>query len=359
MINFSGKRYFLTLLIFTFILTSLTGCGKGIDVAFITDMGTVQDGSFNQGAYEGITRYLEGKDKTSKIYEPDGASTAAYLKNIKAAVRDGADVIVCPGVLFEEAIYTAQKKYPRVHFILVDGEPHNESGKDRTIKNNTMPVMFAEEQAGFLAGYAAVRDGNTELGFVGGTNQESVIQFGYGFVQGADYAAIEAGKNVNVKYCYANTFLESDEVKSMCSAWYKGGTQVVFACGGAMGRSVIAAAEENGGKVIGVDIDQSKDSETVITSAEKMLGNAVYYGLSDYYSDQFKGGSVYEMNATNGGVGLEMENSRFESFTEEQYKAILDQLISGRIVPYNAVDHGNTSDLELVNTQVYYLELNN
>ena len=358
MTDFCKNRYVLCILTMILWSLSLSGCGKNTDIAFITDMGTVQDGSFNQGAYEGVTRYLEGKDKTCRIYEPDGASTAEYLKNIKAAVHDGADVIVCPGVLFEEAIYSAQKKYPRVHFILVDGVPHDASGRDRTIKKNTMPIMFAEEQAGFLAGYSAVRDGNTELGFVGGTNQESVIQFGYGFVQGADYAAIETGRNVNIKYCYANTFLESDEVKSMCSAWYKGGTQVIFACGGAMGRSVFAAAEENGGKVIGVDVDQSKDSETIITSAEKMLGNAVYYGLSDSYSDQFKGGSVYEMNATNGGIGLEMENSRFESFTEDQYKAILDQLISGRIVPYSTVDHGNTSDLELVNTQVYYLELN-
>ena len=358
MTDFCKNRYVLCILTMILWSLSLSGCGKNTDIAFITDMGTVQDGSFNQGAYEGVTRYLEGKDKTCRIYEPDGASTAEYLKNIKAAVHDGADVIVCPGVLFEEAIYSAQKKYPRVHFILVDGVPHDASGRDRTIKKNTMPIMFAEEQAGFLAGYSAVRDGNTELGFVGGTNQESVIQFGYGFVQGADYAAIEAGRNVNIKYCYANTFLESDEVKSMCSAWYRGGTQVIFACGGAMGRSVFAAAEENGGKVIGVDVDQSKDSETIITSAEKMLGNAVYYGLSESYSDQFKGGSVYEMNATNGGIGLEMENSRFESFTEDQYKAILDQLISGRIVPYSAADHGNTSDLELVNTQVYYLELN-
>ena len=126
-----------------------------------------------------------------------------------------------------------------------------------------------------------------------------------------------------------------------------------------MGRSVFAAAEENGGKVIGVDVDQSKDSESVITSAEKMLGNAVYNGLNDYYSGSFKGGSVYEMNAANGGVRLEMENSRFESFTEEQYKTIFDQLASGRIVPYNATDHGNTSDLELVSTEVFYLELEN
>lgn len=342
------------LMIFT-----LSGCGKGIDIAFVTDMGTVNDGSFNQGAYEGVKSFSEATSKTNKVYEPEGATTDAYLKNIKAAVKDGADVIVCPGVLFEEAIYTAQNKYPKVSFILLDGEPHNEEGDDFTINENTMSVMFSEEQAGFLAGYSAVRDGNTELGFVGGTNQDSIIQFGYGFVQGADYAAIEMGVNVTVKYCYANTFIESDEVKNMTSAWYRGGTQVIFACGGAMGNSIISAAEENGGKVIGVDIDQSTASQTVITSAEKMLTNAVYTGLYSYYNGSFTGGGTLEMNASNGGIALEMENSRFEVFSRVEYDAIFEQLSSGRIVPYASTSYGNTSDLELINTEVYYLELNN
>ena len=342
-----------------FVTFALAGCGKGIDIAFVTDMGTVSDGSFNQGAYEGVARFTEETGKVSKVYEPDEASTDAYLKNIKAAVKDGADVIVCPGVLFEEAIFTAQKKYPKVDFILLDGEPHNAAGDDFTIRENTMPVMFSEEQAGFLAGYSAVRDGNTELGFVGGTNQDSIIQFGYGFIQGADYAAIERGVNVTIKYCYANTFLESDEVKNMAGAWYRGGTQVIFACGGAMGRSIISAAEENNGKVIGVDIDQSTLSETVITSAEKMLANSVYMGLNSYYNGTFSGGQVCEMNAANGGIALEMENSRFETFSEVEYGTVFSLLAEGRIVPYSTTSYGNTSDLELINTEVYYLELNN
>ncbi|MCR4806726.1 MAG: BMP family ABC transporter substrate-binding protein [Lachnospiraceae bacterium] len=338
---------------------TLTGCGKGIDIGFITDMGTVYDGSFNQGTYEGVQRFADEKGKTCKVYEPDGVTDDDYLKNIKQAVKDGADVIVCPGYLFEETVFKAQKKYPKVEFILVDGQPHNKDGSDQTIRENTMPIVFAEDQAGFLAGYAAVRDGNTDLGFVGGTNSEPVVRFGYGFVQGADYAAIEMGINVTVRYCYANTFLESADVKSMTSAWYKGGTQVIFACGGAMGKSIIAAAEENGGKVIGVDIDQSSDSETVITSAEKMLGNAVYTGLSNFYDETFIGGTLYEMDAANNGVGLEMANSRFSSFTQEEYDTIFARLVSGSIVPYRSTDYGNTSDLELVSTEVYYMELKN
>ena len=344
----------ISLVLMTF---ALTGCGKGIDIAFITDMGTVYDGSFNQGTYEGVLKFTEETGKTSKVYEPDGATIDEYLKNIKQAVKDGADVIVCPGYLFEETIFKAQDKYPKVEFILVDGQPHNEDGSDYTIEDNTMPIVFSEEQAGFLAGYAAVRDGNTELGFMGGTNQDSVIRFGYGCVQGADYAAIEMGTNVRIRYCYANTFLENDDVKSMTSAWYKGGTQVIFACGGAMGKSVFAAAEENGGKAIGVDIDQSTVSETIITSAKKELGNAVYQGLSNFYDGTFTGGTLYEMDAANAGVGLEMDNARFKSFTREEYDTVYARLVSGGIVPYRATDYGNTSDLELISTEVYYMEL--
>ncbi len=344
----------ISLVLMTF---TLAGCGKGIDIAFITDMGTVYDGSFNQGTYEGVVKFAEESGKTCKVYEPDGVTGEEYLKNIKQAVKDGAEVVVCPGYLFEETIYKAQKKYPKVEFILVDGQPHNADGSDYTVEANTMPIVFSEEQAGFLAGYAAVRDGNRELGFMGGNAQDSVIRFGYGFVQGADYAAIEMGVNVSIRYCYANTFLESDDVKNMTSAWYKGGTQVIFACGGAMGKSVFAAAEENGGKVIGVDIDQSPVSETIITSAKKELGNAVYQGLVNYYDGTFTGGTLYEMDAANAGVGLEMDNARFSTFTREEYDNVYARLVSGGIVPYRATDYGNTSDLELVSTEVYYMEL--
>lgn len=344
----------ISLVLMTF---TLAGCGKGIDIAFITDMGTVYDGSFNQGTYEGVVKFAEESGKTCKVYEPDGVTGEEYLKNIKQAVKDGAEVVVCPGYLFEETIYKAQKKYPKVEFILVDGQPHNADGSDYTVEANTMPIVFSEEQAGFLAGYAAVRDGNRELGFMGGNAQDSVIRFGYGFVQGADYAAIEMGVNVSIRYCYANTFLESDDVKNMTSAWYKGGTQVIFACGGAMGKSVFAAAEENGGKVIGVDIDQSPVSETIITSAKKELGNAVYQGLMNYYDGTFTGGTLYEMDAANAGVGLEMDNARFSTFTREEYDNVYARLVSGGIVPYRATDYGNTSDLELVSTEVYYMEL--
>lgn len=335
----------------------LAGCGEKTEIALITDIGTVTDGSFNQGVWQGIERYTNETGKTCEFYRPTGTDIKSYMKTIKTAVKKGAKVVVCPGELFGEAVFQAQKKYPKVSFILIDGTPHNEDYSDETIGPNTMAVVFADEESGFLAGYAAVRDGYKHLGFLGGDTQEPVIRYGYGFVQGADYAAIELGTMININYCYGKTFEESPAMKDLAASWYQSGTQLIFACAGSMGHSVMRAAEENGGRVIGVDVDQSRESDTVVTSALKSLENAAYSGLKSFYGDKTGFGEIYRMDAANDGVGLPMDSSRFVNFNDAQYNAIFDQLVSGKVEPYAGTDFGNTFDLTLVNTTVSYLEL--
>ncbi|MCR4656905.1 MAG: BMP family ABC transporter substrate-binding protein [Lachnospiraceae bacterium] len=335
----------------------LAGCGEKDEIALITDIGTVEDGSFNQGVWEGIQRYVGETGKNCHYYKPKDMNDESYMKSIKEAVKGGAKIIVCPGELFGEVIYAAQFKYPKIHFLMIDGTPHNEDYSDETIADNTMAIVFSDEQAGFLAGYAAVKEGYTNLGFLGGDTQEPVIRYGYGFVQGADYAAIEMGTMININYCYGKTFEESQAMKELAASWYQGGTQVIFACAGGMGKSVMKAAEENNGKVIGVDIDQSRESDTVITSAMKHLSSASYLGLSDFYNDSFKGGETLLLDAANDGVGLSMETSRFNNFSDAQYNAIYAQLVDGKLVPYAGTNFGNTFDLTLVNTTVSYQEI--
>ncbi|MBP5383690.1 MAG: BMP family ABC transporter substrate-binding protein [Lachnospiraceae bacterium] len=349
------KKFLLTAALLMLIL--LCGCSeKKGSVALITDVGTVEDGSYNQGAWEGIKEYCDEQEVPIPYayYQPKEAMRDSYLEAIDQAVSDGATLIVCPGYLPEEAVYVAQKEYSKIRFILLDGVVHNADLTDYTIKKNVMQIVFAEEQAGFLAGYAAVRDGYTHLGFIGGEAEDSVIRFGYGFVQGADYAAIEMGRQVEIRYTYAGTYFESADVLSYASDAYSMGTEVIFACGGAMGRSVMDAAEACGGKVIGVDVDQSEESPTVITSALKNLSHSVYNGVSDYMNDRFKGGVTTTMNASNNGIGLAMENSQFRNFTKEDYDAIYTRLINASIEPYAQTNDGTTDDLLLVNTTVLY-----
>ena len=331
----------------------------GYELALVTDLGTIDDKSFNQGAWEGLKKYAEENSITYKYYQPQEGTTDAYLETIGLAIEGGAKLVVCPGFLFEEPIYIAQDKYPDIHFILLDGEPHDADYNYKT-GSNVMPILFQEDQAGFLAGYAAVKDGYTKLGFMGGMAVPAVIRFGYGFVQGAEFAAEEDGvTGVEVMYNYTGGFAATPEAQSMAASWYQNGTEVIFGCGGAVGNSVMAAAQEKNAKTIGVDVDQSSESDTVITSAMKLLSNSVYDGVKDFYDGKFPGGKTSVFTVENNGVGLPMETSKFEKFSQEQYDAIYKKLADGEItlVQFSEDNNDPTKDLTgLTNTKVTYVE---
>lgn len=328
----------------------------GYELALVTDLGTIDDKSFNQGAWEGMKKYAEENGISYKYYQPQEGTTDSYVETIGLAVEGGAKLVVCPGFLFEEPVFIVQDQYPDVHFILLDGEPHNGDYSEFKTNDTVMPILFQEDQAGYLAGYAAVKDGMTKLGFMGGMAVPAVIRYGYGFVQGADAAAKELGVNVEVMYNYTGAFAATPEAQAMAASWYQNGTEVVFGCGGAVGNSVMAAAEEAGAKVIGVDVDQSSESDTVITSAMKMLSNSVYDGVKAFYDGSFPGGQTSVFTAENDGVGLPMETSKFESFTQADYDALFADMKAGKITINNNTEDSTTADLTLSNTKVSFVE---
>ncbi len=306
-----------------------SGKSDTYELALITDVGTIDDKSFNQGAWEGVEAYAKENNITYKYYKPAEKSDSAYINSIDLAVKGGAKVVVCPGFLFEVPIYTVQTKYPEVNFVILDGAPHA-GDNNIDIAPNTYSIFYAEEQAGFLAGYSIVKEGYTKLGFMGGIAVPPVERFGYGFVQGADYAAKEMGlsDDIQIKYTYVGNFDASPENQAKASAWYNEGTEVIFGCGGAVGNSVMKAAETAGAKSIGVDVDQSEESATVITSAMKNLSKSVYDALADYYAGNFPGGKSVSLDASHEGVELPMSTSRFEKFTQADYDTIYGKIVS-------------------------------
>lgn len=312
----------------------VSGAGNGAELALVTDIGTIDDKSFNQGAWEGLVKYAEENGISKKYYIPAEKTTSSYIETIDLAIEGGAKLVVCPGYLFEETVYKVQYLYPDIKFILLDGEPH--SGNEYETASNVMPVIFQEDQAGFLAGYAAVRDGYTKLGFMGGMAAPAVIRYGYGFIQGADAAAAEMGSTaVEVLYHYTGDFVASPETQALAAAWFEAGTEVIFGCGGGVGNSVMVAAETAGKAMIGVDIDQSVESTAVITSAMKELSVSVYDGIKAFYADAFPGGKTTVYNAKNNGIKLPMETSKFRSFTQEEYEAVFEKLVSEEIAVLN------------------------
>jgi len=337
------------------VATASEASADGYELALVTDLGTIDDKSFNQGAWEGLTRYADENGVSYKYYQPQEGTTDSYIETIGLAIEGGAKLVVCPGFLFEEPVFTVQDQYPDVNFILLDGEPHDADYNYKTAEN-VMAILFQEDQPGYMAGYAAVKDGMTKLGFMGGMAVPAVIRYGYGFVQGADAAAAEMGTNVEVMYNYTGAFAATPEAQAMAASWYQNGTEVIFGCGGAVGNSVMAAAEEAKSKVIGVDVDQSSESDTVITSAQKFLSNAVYDGVKAFYDGSFPGGATTTFTAENDGIGLPMETSKFEQFTQEDYDALYAKLSGGEITINNSTEDSTTADLTLTNTTVSFVE---
>ena len=308
--------------------------GSKTDVAFVTDVGNIDDQSFNQYTWQGVKDFCAANNLNANYYRPTEDSDSARLEQMDNAVNDGAKAIVVAGYLFEGSIAEAQTKYPDIQFVVLDV---SSLGKAETGKNVAL-ITYREEQAGYLAGYAAVYDGYKKLGFLGGMAVPAVIRYGYGFVQGAEAAAKEIGAtDVSINYWYSGDFKATDEVKTKMDSWYSAGTEVVFACGGPVCTSCDAAAKANGGKMIGVDVDQSGQFDTVITSAMKALANSVNLALTDSMNNGWKFTEAYAgketvLGAAEDCVGLPMETSKFTKFTKEQYDTLYKSIVDGSLV---------------------------
>lgn len=329
------KKMFASLLALSMMLV---GCGGGSDdkkddtpvIALVTDQGTISDKSFNQSAWEAVEKYGKDNDLGYKYYKPATFDTAGYTAQIENAVDNGAKVIVCPGFKFSETIANVQEKYADVKFILIDATPANADQEPVEPKDNVYCALYKEAQPGYLAGYAAVKEGYTKLGFMGGISLPAVINYGYGYLQGANDAAKELNINVEVKYAYTGTFNESPDIKSKSAGWYNTGTEVIFSCGGQICNSVFAAADEAGKMSIGVDSDQKEASKTVLTSAMKGVNKTVADEIKAAFDNTFKGGT-HILDATGDYVGLSPDFSRFKKFTKEDYDKVFADVKDGNV----------------------------
>ena len=340
---------------------TMTSSDGKYQVAFVTDVGQLKDKSFNQGTFDGVKLYANANGLSYKYYQPANGSEATdddRYDAMKAAVEGGAEVVVCAGYLQEAALKRAATDFPDTPFVFIDGYPlTDDAGNTLT---NVAGISFQEEQAGYLAGYAAVKDGFTKLGFSGGgggTN-DACCRFGYGYVQGANAAASEMDVTVDMNYSweYGATFSASTELQTMISGWYSNGTEIVFACGGAMFQSIAAAASANDKYVIGVDVDQSGESDYVVTSAMKGLSDAVQWAVGHVYDGTFSeiGGTGTSLGVKDSAVALPTaaDSWRFETFTVEEYEALYQQMLDGTLVVDNDFSKLETTEWSNVNLNI-------
>ena len=373
----------LTALVMVLGMVPMAAMAEGDKIALVTDVGTIDDESFNQACWQAVEAYATANNIPYVYYQPTADSTDARLQSIDQAVAEGATVIVMPGYLFGATLVTCMEDYPEVKFVAVDV-----AAGDLTLDYvnfveptaNTVCLTFSEEQAGYLAGYAAVKDGYTKLGFLGGMAVPAVIRYGYGFVQGADAAAKELGTNIEINYTYGGQFNGTPEVTAKMEGWYQAGTEIVFACGGGIYTSAVDAAKKvEGAKVIGVDVDQSgiiaayaagegasaddiaKYADMTVTSAMKGLAPTTIDTLTDVLVngkwDDYKtkidtlglvSGDDPSLNYVQIPASTQFEDGKF---TEADYKALVKGMFDGTI----KVSNDTSKEPAVTNVTVEYL----
>ena len=325
------------------------------EIAFILEGINLKDKAFNQGTWEGVKKFALENDITYRYYELINGINASDIdryNTIVQAIENGAKIIVATGFMQASALMEAAQNFKDVKFIFVDGWS---IGLD-----NVTAVTFKEEQSGYLAGYAAVMEGYTKLGFSGGGGGTNpyVQRFGYGYIQGANDAAKAKGINIEMNYSwqYGAAFAASPEHKAMLAGWYSTGTEVVFACGGSMCQSAFAAADENGGKVIGVDVDQSGDSATVITSAMKGLREGTAYALAKFFDGKWAeiSDKTESLGADKDAVGLPVDTWSLKNFSVKDYEKVLGKIKSGDIKVDDVVKGAETKSYS--NVTVDYIQ---
>ena len=342
-------------------------------VAMITDYGDITDQSFNQTTYEACKAFAEDNSIEFSYFKPAGDNTADRVAMIEKAVDEGFNVIVMPGYAFGGAIVEAAPEFPDVKFIALDvaagdlletavakaGEsydfnPSNWDLNKYVDMSNVYCAVYQEELCGYMAGYAAVKLGYKQLGFLGAMAVPAVVRYGYGFVQGVNAAATELNiaDQVSVKYVYGNKFAPAPEITAVMDTWFKGGTEVVFACGGGIYASAAeAAAKVEGAKVIGVDVDQAGiidgkygDGMTV-TSAMKGLAPTVKTVLAAISADKWAdfGGKIETLGLVSetpedNYVQLAGSTQFADGFTQDDYKTLVASMFKGDIKVDNSTE---------------------
>lgn len=375
------KKRILAALLAGVMTLSLVACGGGNDkkgdaasssdmkIAMVTDSGDITDQSFNQTTYESCKAWSEKNGVEFNYFKPEADSDEARNASVDQAIADGANIVVLPGYMFAAAIVEQAELYPDVKFIALDvgagdicekgvgeGYTYNPADYDVTEYYNTENVYcctYQEEFSGYMAGYAAVKLGYKHLGFLGGMSVPAVTRFGYGFIQGADAAAVELNiaDQVAVEYVCGGQFYGDADITAYMDTWYSSkGVEVVFACGGGIYTSAAEAAVKAGGKVIGVDSDQSGiineyEENLTVTSAMKGLAptiqtilTAIQEGNWENYVGKIDNLGLVSENPADNYVQLPVETTQWaDGFQEADYNELVKAMYNGEVTVSNDI----------------------
>ena len=352
----------LTTLLAVMLAVTLFGCQKEpkvdenhYDVVFLADLGSIYDGGFNEHSFYGIKNYCEDHNLKYTYLQPAGADDESRKVIFEQAANTmTAEVVVAVGYLWDAALCQEIPNYPNLKVVFVDADDlynidYNYDGVDDSLshQDNLAMITFAEQDCGYMAGYAVVMEGYRKLAFFGGMAVPAVVRFGYGWLEGAEQAAKDLGLEegaLECKYYYTGTFDASPDLVTFVANWYTEGTEIVFSCGGTIVNSALQAAKDTGADkmLVGVDTDEyytrkadGTDCEPrFVTSAMKSLENTIYNAVEAAY----KGGADWAKYTDAGLIRLGAKEEaaiiapyraeNWKNFTEADYKALNEKVVS-------------------------------
>ena len=294
--------------------------GTGFKIGMVTDVGGVNDGSFNQSAWEGLQRAGEAFGCEVKYIESKG--DADYVPNIESFLDEDYDLIVCVGYMMADAVRDAAELYPDQKFAIID----DASNADL---DNVTCMMFEQEQASYLVGLAAGYTTESNIvGFVTGAANETMNSFGYGYCAGV----LDANPDATILQYNANNFGDASGGKTAVNTMVTKGADVVFHAAGGTGIGVIDGCKENKIWAIGVDSDQSPLApETILTSALKRVDNACYDATKKAILGTLEGGvATYDLAA--GGVDIAPTTDNLSKDVLEKIEKAKKDIIAGDLV---------------------------
>jgi len=308
--------------------TTTSGSGGNSNTSFkvglSTDIGGLNDRSFNHLAFVGLQRADRELGVQTRVVQ--SKSPADYIPNLSALARQGYNLIIGVGFTEIQALAAVAKQFPKSHFAIVDV-----SNADEGNLKNVQGLLFKEQEAGYLAGYAAAlaakaRSGST-VSSVGGQKQPPVDRYIAGYQAGAK-AAVPGIKVLNG---YSQDFANQAKCKEVALNQINGGSVVVFQVAGGCGLGALDAAKERSVWGVGVDADQAYLGTHVLTSALKRVDTAVYDSIRDAKNGKFKGGQDTVYGIQDEGVGIGKFSPKTPKEIPGKVDAVRKQIISGKI----------------------------
>lgn len=313
----------------------LGGCSKTLDdsrfkVGMVSDVGGVNDMSFNQSAWSGMKEF---GDRTGSIVRYlESSQVTEYASNLDRFADQNYDLIFGVGNAMFSSVELAARSNPELKYVIIDNDC------DETDLENITGIVFRAQESAFLVGYIAALSTKTDkVGFIGGIPMDIVDQFHYGYLSGIRYAEKETGKKIGVTIQYAQTFTDSSIGKAIASKLFRDGCDIIFHAAGGAAAGIIESAKETGNFIIGVDSDQSYLSpEHVLTSALKTVGKAVDIVATKIVDGENLGGKTLSFGLKDGCVGIPEEHNNYSEEIYNKAMAVSKKIINKEITPgYN------------------------